>query len=115
MRLSNFRRPRLSSGSSGENNGGLTGVLTSVMITEVGTLCLVLCAWYFVLGTLRFEQSTKHQVLRSKAVFLQPAIQRAATEAESFGGAVGVAFEACEGLFDQQSLGIFEAHFFEAR
>ncbi len=38
--------------------------------------------------------------LRTEAVFLEAAIERAAAETEGFGGAVGVALESGEGFFD---------------
>src|SRR5829696_1161134 len=62
---------------------------------------------------LRRSKADGRQYLRTEAVLLQAAIERAAAETESFGGAVGVALESREGFFDQQALGVFEAHLFE--
>src|SRR5688500_1261045 len=53
--------------------------------------------------------------LRSKSVFLQPAIQRATAESEGFGGAVRISLKPRECLFDQQPLCVFETHLFQPR
>ena len=46
------------------------------------------------------DQSPKSKDLRPKPVFLQPAIQRAAAEAEGFGGTVRISLKPRECLLD---------------
>jgi hypothetical protein len=46
---------------------------------------------------------------------LQAPVQGTAAEAERFGGAISVAFKSRQGFLDQQTLGIFKAHFFKLR
>src|SRR5450432_1575182 len=50
-----------------------------------------------------------------QAVPLEPAIERAAAQAERIGGVADVAAETRQRLLDQQRLDIFEAHFLEPR
>src|SRR4029079_10169074 len=49
-----------------------------------------------------------------QAVPLEPAVERAAAEAERLGGLADVAVEARHGFLDQEALDVFEAHVFEA-
>ena len=48
-------------------------------------------------------------------IFLQAAVQRAAAQAERFGGAIGVAFKACEGFCYQDAFRLFQTHLLEPR
>src|SRR5690348_5466434 len=50
-----------------------------------------------------------------QAVLLQPPVECAPAEAESFGSLPGVASEPCEAFLDQKLFDLFEAHVFDLR